>query len=133
MRLLTMFLLVKSFIGLRAQTIQDPIQDYLQMSVPDRQEYLDAYTTVYKATVDVDGDGKSEVFVSPARSQTLFGNAFCLWNSVPPLFITQGWFHRRSRKLSFAAGVCVPKQSLGTSGAFVQGVSGWVQPGSGFT
>jgi hypothetical protein len=44
-------------------SIQDPIADYLAMQVPDRSDYVGALEFIKRVKIDVDGDGKNEVFV----------------------------------------------------------------------
>jgi hypothetical protein len=39
------------------------MRDYLQMNVVERREFLDGYSTIYRATCDINGDGKEEVLV----------------------------------------------------------------------
>ena len=46
-----------------ATPIQDPIADYLAMQVPDRLEYVGTPEIVKRVKIDVDGDGKNEVFI----------------------------------------------------------------------
>jgi hypothetical protein len=43
--------------------ISDPVRDYLQMNVAERHEFLDSYAIIYRATCDIDNDGKNEVLV----------------------------------------------------------------------
>jgi hypothetical protein len=43
--------------------ISDPMRDYLQMNVVERREFLDGYSTIYRATCDFNGDGKDEVLI----------------------------------------------------------------------
>jgi hypothetical protein len=47
----------------KADSIQHPIADYLTMKVPERTEYIGTLDHVDCAKIDVDGDGKDEVFV----------------------------------------------------------------------
>jgi hypothetical protein len=43
--------------------IQDPIADYLTMNVPDRVTNVGRLLVIKKVTVDMEGNGKNEVFV----------------------------------------------------------------------
>ena len=45
------------------QNIKDPIADYLAMKVPDRAENTGGLLVIKKVDVDINGDGRPEVFV----------------------------------------------------------------------
>jgi hypothetical protein len=57
-----MALVFEAPLGL-ADPIQDPIADYLAMNVQNRIEYAGTPEVVMRVKIDIDGDGKNEVFV----------------------------------------------------------------------
>ncbi|HEX6566241.1 MAG TPA: hypothetical protein VF020_18265 [Chthoniobacterales bacterium] len=46
-----------------AQDIRDPIADYLAMTVPDRVQNTGGLWVIKKVEVDIQGDGKADIFV----------------------------------------------------------------------
>jgi len=62
-----LFLFVAAFVLTiplgHATPIQDPISDYLTMQVPDRLEYIGTPEIIKRVKIDVDGDGKDEIFI----------------------------------------------------------------------
>jgi hypothetical protein len=62
--------------------VADPMRDYLSMDVPDRHEFLDRYSTIYRAKCDVDGDGKDEVLIGTVYDQS--GNKTIYWTLYAP-------------------------------------------------
>jgi hypothetical protein len=66
-----------------ASPIHDPIADYLKMNIPDRREYIGTLDHVSSARIDVDGDGKDEVFIgAPYRYS---GRMEVLWVGYEPV------------------------------------------------
>jgi hypothetical protein len=66
-----------------ANSIQHPIADYLAMKVPDRTEYIGTLDHVDSAKIDVDGDGKEEVFVGAPYKYS--GTMEVLWVGYRPV------------------------------------------------
>jgi hypothetical protein len=50
--------------------ISDPVRDYLQMDVVGRHEFLDGYSIIYRATCDINNDGKNEVLIGTKYDQS---------------------------------------------------------------
>ena len=69
--------------------ITDPIADYLAMEVPDRVANSGGVWIIKKVEVDVDGDGKSEVFVGTWYRKS--GPNTWLWAGYAPV---PGGYHR---------------------------------------
>lgn len=65
-----------------AGQISNPIRDYLQMDVPERREFLDRYSVLYRAKCDIDGDGKDEVLVGARYEQS--GSKTIYWSLYAP-------------------------------------------------
>ena len=61
----------------KANSIRDPIADYLAMQVPERIDYIGTLDHVDRAKIDLDGDGKDEMFIGAPYKYS--GSMEVLW------------------------------------------------------
>jgi hypothetical protein len=81
---LFVYLLSLVSVAFGVDSIVDPIRDYLLMDVADRKEYVGTVESLSRVTLDLDGDGKDEVFVGAWYRYSGSKSAF-YWTGYAPV------------------------------------------------
>ena len=80
---------------LLAQTVSNPVQDYLNRENDDRDLLVPNIPDVWKLEIDIDGDGKNEILVSTTGYGDRQGN---MWTVYLPV---SGGYKRQESEIKF--------------------------------